>query len=298
MFVQSNTVGSIKAYFNTKLSDLFTESELKLIVKELTIKRFNISSSDYLSFSESLLSESDLLFYRDALKRLQNEEPFQYILGETWFYDLNLKIDSRALIPRPETEELVEWVSSDLKGVPNQTIMDLCSGSGCVALALKNNLKDASVIASELSDGALDLIAENAERTKLNVEIVAMDVLKEEAYSNLAPDSFDCWVSNPPYIPTKEKALMAANVLEHEPEMALFVEDNDPLIFYREIAQQALQYLKPDGALYYEINEHLGEATRQLLEEIGFVNIELRKDLQGRDRMMKALKVSSRHEPE
>ena len=296
MFVKSNVLSEIKLYFNKELSNLYSSSELRLIIKELTIQRFEISTSEYMSFSNTKLSESDLLFYRSALKRLKNEEPFQYILGETWFYDLNLKVDPRALIPRPETEELVDWVNNDLKTLQSPVVMDLCSGSGCIALALKSNLSVSEIVATEFSQGALSLIEENKIKTGLDIEVAPMQVLKNEQYLSFKKESFDCWVANPPYIPEKEKALMAPNVLEHEPHMALFVEDNDPLIFYRVIAENAMIYLKEGGALFYEIHEELTHPMLALLEDIGFVNIEVRKDLQGKDRMMKALKVSSRHE--
>ena len=247
MFVKANTLGEIKHYFNDQLSDLYSSNEIKLIIKELSINRFKINQVDYISSSEMRLSESDLLFYHNALKRLRNQEPFQYVLGETWFYDLNLKIDSRALIPRPETEELVDWIVKDFSQVERPVIMDLCSGSGCIALALKSGLKDSKVVASEYSRDAISLIEENKTRTNLEIQIEEMDVLKSDAYSVFSEESFDCWVSNPPYIPEQDKALMASNVLEHEPHIALFVDDSDPLIFYREIGLNALKYLKEEG---------------------------------------------------
>ena len=296
MFVQANSLEEIKRYFNSELSNLYTESEVKLIIKELTIKRLNISPVDFVLVLRERLSESDLLFYHDALKRLRKQEPFQYILGEVWFYDLNLKIDSRALIPRPETEELVDWIKTDLKNHSQPTIMDLCSGSGCIALALKSLMLESNCSAAEYSEDALSLLRENTKRTNLSLDISKMDVLNEDDYSYLAPNSFDCWVSNPPYIPTREKSLMAPNVLKHEPLMALFVADEDPLIFYRVIAEKALVYLKKEGVLYFEINENLTVSMLTLLEGLGFVNIEVRKDLQGKDRMMKAQTVSSHHE--
>lgn len=296
MFVQANSLEEIKRYFNSELSNLYTESEVKLIIKELTIKRLNISPVDFVLVLRERLSESDLLFYHDALKRLRKQEPFQYILGEVWFYDLNLKIDSRALIPRPETEELVDWIKTDLKNHSQPTIMDLCSGSGCIALALKSLMLESNCSAAEYSEDALSLLRENTKRTNLSLDISKMDVLNEDDYSCLVPNSFDCWVSNPPYIPTREKSLMAPNVLKHEPLMALFVADEDPLIFYRVIAEKALVYLKKEGVLYFEINENLTVSMLTLLEGLGFVNIEVRKDLQGKDRMMKAQTVSSHHE--
>jgi release factor glutamine methyltransferase len=152
--------------------------------------------------------------------------------------------------------------------------------------------------ALEFSEEAMSLIKENCKETDLELKIISANALIANDYKQFQQESFDCWVSNPPYIPEKEKVLMAKNVLDHEPDMALFVDDDDPLIFYREIAVNALLYLKLGGALYFEIHEDLAEETSGLLEGLGFVNIEVRKDLQGKDRMMKALKVSSRHESE
>jgi len=296
MFVKANTIREVKQFFNTELSNFYSSNELKYMIKELTIKRFNFSPIEYISSSEIRLSDSDLLFYQDALNRLKQGEPFQYVLGSVWFYDLNLKIDSRALIPRPETEELVDWVKSEMQLVQKSVILDLCSGSGCIALALKSVLTNSEIVAAEYMQDALELIQENKTRTNLEILIESIDVLDGDSYSVFEKASFDCWVSNPPYIPESDKSRMSANVLEHEPDIALFVDDADPLVFYRVIAKNAMLYLKDGGVLFFEIHEDLAKSTEELLKEIGFVNIEVRKDLQGKERMMKAHKVSSRHE--
>lgn len=298
MFVQDNTLAAIRNYFRKELIDLFSENEIKSIVKEMAVKRLDISDIDFVTSSDIKLSESDLLHFNSILKRLKSEEPFQYILGETWFYDLNLKCDNRALIPRPETEELVDWIFKDCKNDLPNSILDVCSGSGCISLALKSLFPEAIVTSLEYSSDACALINENQNRTGLSVEILEADALSESTYHKFQKSSFDVWVSNPPYIPEKDRGLMSKNVLEHEPDMALFVEDDDALIFYREIALKALQYLKEGGALYFEIHEDLSPEVVALLEGLGFVNIEVRKDLQNKDRMVKALKVSSRHESE
>jgi len=296
MFVQSNRLSEIKTFFHSKLNSSFSENEINLMLKYLTMKRLDIGSVEYINSSNSLLSESDLLYFNFALKRLLKNEPFQYILGDVEFYGLELNCDTRALIPRPETEELVDWVLETIDKQSKLEIADLCSGSGCIALALKSKLPNSEIIAAELSDSAIELIEENSLKTNLRVIPTRMDVLKENDYSIFDSHSFDCWVSNPPYIPNKEKALMAENVLDFEPHMALFVVDNDPLIFYREIASRAKRYLKDGAYLFFEIHEDLGVEMNELLKQKGFVNIELRKDLQGKARMMRGQHVISSHE--
>ena len=296
MFVQGNTLKDLKVYFSTKLSDQFSKSELNLMIKLLVIKRLNISKSDYLTGGDIRFSESDLLYFRDVVKGLQDDEPFQYILGEVEFYGVLMRIDKRALIPRPETEELVDWIVSSFDREKNLKGMDLCAGSGCIGFALKSVLKSANVIAVELSEGANNLIDENIEFTGIELNRHQLDVLAEASFDVFEENSFDCWVSNPPYIPENEMSIMAENVLSHEPHMALFVQDDDPLIFYREIASKAKRFLKHGGSIFFEIHEGLGESVIDLLSALGFVNIELRKDLQGKSRMVRAQSVNSQHE--
>ena len=296
MFVQSNRLSDIKSYYHSKLSSIYTESEINLMLKYLAIKRLGINSVDYINSLNDLLSESDLLFFNFAMKRLLKNEPFQYIIGDVEFYGLELNCDARALIPRPETEELVDWILDSIEKNTVVKIVDLCAGSGCIALALKSNLPNSEIIAAELSADAIALIEENCQKTSLDVVPLKIDVLKDEAYSSFEANSFDLWVSNPPYIPNKDKDLMSQNVLGFEPHMALFVEDHDPLIFYIKLAENARKYLKKNGYLYFEIHEQYSEEMNALLLEQGFVNIELRKDLQGKARMMRAQNVISSYE--
>tara|TARA_R110002072_G_scaffold301400_1_gene481031 strand:- start:29692 stop:30585 length:894 start_codon:yes stop_codon:yes gene_type:complete len=297
MFVENNSLESVKKYFQKKLPEN-SISEVNLMVKYLTIKRLRIDESNYIIEQPFLFSESDLLFFKDSVKRLQNDEPFQYVLGEVEFYGLLLNIDSRALIPRPETEELVDWVVHSLENKDEVIVMDLCSGSGCIALGVKSVLSSVKVISSELSSDALALIDKNSEKTKLEIDIQQLDVLDENAFSAYPKNSFDCWVSNPPYIPMKDKVEMAVNVLEFEPEMALFVENDNPFIFYEKIAEQAVAYLREGGLLFFEIHEAYATDILSILKRLNFVNIELRKDLQGKDRMIKAQRLSSQNESE
>jgi release factor glutamine methyltransferase len=233
------------------------------------------------------VSESDLLFFRSIVKRLLQNEPFQHIIGSTYFYDLKLKTDKRALVPRPETEELVDWVVTDQKDNQPSKIADICSGSGCIALALKSVMPATEITAIELSDAALALGNENAKNLGLNIHFVQKNVF--DSFDEVTSD-YAVWVTNPPYIPEIDRAEMHENVLSFDPEMALFVPNEDPLLFYREIGKKALHHLKHQGVLYAEIHERFAAETRQLLKEIGFDSIEIKKDLQGKDRMIKAVK--------
>ena len=294
MFVENNTINAIKTYLKEKLVEKFSASEIKLMTNELIKARLNLSSSDLISSGELLLSESDLLFFRSCAKRLLNDEPFQHIIGSTFFYGLELQTDRRALIPRPETEELVDWIVKDYEDKSSIRIIDLCTGTGCIALALKSVFKTASIDAIDVSLDALTLTKENSNALGLELNFRQLDVLSESAFSPriFLPESYDVWVSNPPYIPESDKEDMAKNVLEYEPEIALFVENEEPLKFYLKIAQDALLFLKSDGALYFEIHEDFGAQIEVLLKSFGFVNIELRKDLQGKTRMVKARTVT------
>lgn len=293
MFVSDNTFEGVKAYFFEKLQAKFSERELRQMLKMFVCNRLELSSSEFLLVNDQKFSESDLLFFRDKVKRLESGEPFQHISGEVFFYNQVLKSDRRALIPRPETEELVDWIVKESNA---KRIIDFCAGSGCIGLALKSEIPNVSVQSVEFSDEAIELIKENETFTDLSINPLKFDVLNDD-YSTLDLKA-DVWVSNPPYIPNKDKKIMDSNVLDFEPGMALFVEDNNPLIFYRKIASEASVLLMNKGFLFFEIHEDLGAEVVSLMDELGFVNIELRKDLQGKDRMVRGQKVLSQYESE
>ncbi len=294
MFLQQNTFDGLRSYFNQSLTDQFSESEIKLMFKAFVIKRMSLTETDFMLARDLRFSESDLLYFRSVIKRLQADEPFQYIHGHTEFYGLELICDQRALIPRPETEELVDWILESKDKNQEYNIIDICSGSGCIALALKSVLTKSKVEAWELSEEALELTKENQVCTGLEIGCVKMDALST-VYP--APEkSCDVIVSNPPYIPNSEKARMHANVLDFEPEMALFIDDADPFIFYNAIAKEAFGLLVDNGWLYFEIHEDFEAEMIECLKNQSFVNIELRKDLQGRSRMIRGQRVPSRHE--
>jgi release factor glutamine methyltransferase len=290
MFVSTNTLAAIKDYFFDRLKDQFTSSELKSMFNQLAQDRLKCSGAELLLNQDRRLSESDLLFFRLAVKRLQQKEPFQYILGHTEFYGLTIFVDKRVLIPRPETEELVEWITETVGEKASPKLVDLCTGSGCIALALKNNFSHSEVIATDYSEEALTLAKTNASKTKLEINFHLHDALTlAETDFSYVLDS-DVWVSNPPYIPVNEMHRMADHVVDFEPHMALFVPDADPVCFYRAIAQGALRHLNSGGWLFVEIHEDLAKEVSELFTSVGFHSVEVKKDLQGKERMVRGRK--------
>ena len=247
------------------------------------------------------LSEEQQTWYDKAIVRLKNNEPLQHILGYCEFYGRKFKCDGRALVPRPETEELVDWIINDwstLNFIANGSktfgsqlstlnCLDIGTGTGCIALSLAKELKGTEVTAVDISTEALNLAHENANILGIkNVDFIEGDILNKSFNSQLS--TFNLIVSNPPYVRECEKTDMEANVLDYDPHTALFVSDEDPLIFYRAIAKFALKHLAPNGALYFEINQYLSRETCDLLVAMGYKNVELRKDINDNPRMIKA----------
>ncbi|RZL18483.1 MAG: peptide chain release factor N(5)-glutamine methyltransferase [Pedobacter sp.] len=232
--------------------------------------------------SASKFDARPLLKLSKILTDLKTGKPVQQVLGETIFYGLPFKVTSNVLIPRPETEELVDWVINHVKD-KKESLLDIGTGSGCIPIVLKKHLPHLNVSSIDISSEALKVAAENAQLNKININLIEADILK---YST--DKMYDVIVSNPPYIRELEKAEMHENVLIHEPHTALFVSDENPLIFYKAIADFALSNLNPNGYLFFEINEYLWEETLQILIDKRFKNIELKKDMQGKDRMIMA----------
>jgi release factor glutamine methyltransferase len=236
------------------------------------------------------LTEAQLQQWESIRLRLMKQEPIQYILGNTTFCDLPFTVTPDVLIPRPETEELVTWVveSFAFNRQPTtdnrQRIVDIGTGSGCIAIALAKNLPEVHVYALDVSDKALQIARLNAKQNEVQINFICQNILETKQLDH----QFEVIVSNPPYVRELEKHEIQANVLEHEPHLALFVADEDPLLFYRKIGELAFEYLTPNGSLFVEINQYLGEAIVQLFQEIGFTQVELRKDLYGNDRMIRA----------
>ena len=226
------------------------------------------------------------------LKKMVNElcdnRPVQYVLGEAWFMDLKLLVNESVLIPRPETEELVGWILTDIKQSGNKKIslIDIGTGSGCIPISVKKKIPEATVAAIDVSDNALQAAKINAVQQKASIDFLQLDFLTENEWNQLG--KYDIIVSNPPYVRQSEEAAMGNNVIKHEPHLALFVPDEDALIFYEKIAKFSQKHLVPGGSVYVEVNEALGQEVARLFKKQEFNNIILKKDMQGKDRMVKA----------
>ena len=271
----------------TSLKGEYSESEIHVLGMLILEKLTGFSRIWLLIHKELKLNDEQNIIASQYLERLKNHEPIQYILGETEFYGLKFKVNPSVLIPRPETVELVEWVKPPhppeggiLSGTP--TLLGGGTGSGCIAVALKKKFPSANVSAMDISPEALALAKENAALNEVNIEFIQDDILHPAATDR----KWDVIVSNPPYIPASEQRYLHKNVTDFEPHLALFVQDNDPLIFYGKIAEFALSHLTAGGRLYVEIHQSLGRQCCQLLESMGFQSVELRKDLSGNDRMI------------
>lgn len=286
MFVNDNKISTVKSYFKEKLSDKFSRNEIKLISDSFLKSRLNLTQQDLILANDIKVSESDLLYFRDKIKRIEAGEPFQYVIGFTEFFGLDIKVNPDVLIPRPESEELVDWVVSSVK---EGKIIDLCTGSGCMALAIKDCLPKAELFGSDISKGAIETAKQNSELLDLKVDFVVNDVLNEQDSLIESKGKFDVILSNPPYVLESDKAFMSSTVIEHEPQIALFVTNEDPLLFYREIALFGLKALNENGILFFEIHEDYGIAVKEMLISLGYFRVELKQDLQEKDRMVKAI---------
>ncbi|WP_010662036.1 peptide chain release factor N(5)-glutamine methyltransferase [Marinilabilia salmonicolor] len=280
------TVKEIIRQFREELSQFYNVHEAFQFVWLIFDHLHGWTKTDMLLREDTKLTDSDHLFVQNVLERLKNHEPIQYIIGETEFFGLSFDVNPSVLIPRPETEELVEWILESVTADKSLRILDIGTGSGCIAVSLARHLPGATVTAWDVSSDALMVAENNARKNKAVVSFVQKDVLK------ITPDEmeqYDIIVSNPPYVRELEKDMMKENVLNHEPQLALFVEDHDPLVFYRHITRLATESLLPDGLLFFEINRDMGRETMELLADNGFRETELRKDLSGNFRMLKAL---------
>jgi release factor glutamine methyltransferase len=284
------TLTQLKSSFTNTLSGTYPPEEIQSFFNWLTESYLGYSRFEVSVKGEEAVSTATIAKFSEALQRLQNYEPIQYIIGETEFYGLPFKVTPATLIPRPETEELVAWIVSECRIQDSGfRILDIGTGSGCIAISVAKNMQDAQVSALDISAEALQVANQNALHNKVDITFFQSDILKTETL----PQQYDIIVSNPPYVRILEKEMMQANVLEHEPETALFVSNKDPLLFYRAIAKLATTHLSDRGTLYFEINEYLGEELKQLLELEGFAEIELKKDIFGKHRMLKCRKSFS-----
>jgi release factor glutamine methyltransferase len=302
------TIKDVFADYRLGLANLYDITELEAITLLAISEICNLSKAKIKAFPEIELSQQQVEKLADTLTQLKTGKPIQYILGKTEFYGLPFYVNSSVLIPRPETEELVEWVISSVgseqlsvhsRQLAVGGILDIGTGSGCIAISLKKNLPQYNVAAVDISEAALETAKTNAELNKVNVEFIQADILNpEQPFTfHLSPFTSDhlplatyysLIISNPPYVTLHDKTQMHTNITEFEPHNALFVPEDDPLIFYRVIADFAISHLSPNGLLFFEINESYGEEIVELLKSKNFKNVELRKDLSGRDRMVKA----------
>lgn len=244
---------------------------------------FGLSAIDLYVGKDMNFSSEMMERLGDILFRLKSYEPLQYIIGETSFCGLTFEVSPDVLIPRPETAELIDWIATDDNRCGIR-ILDIGTGSGCIPVSLSVRMNSSEVYAWDISEKALAVAKRNAERNNVNVDFRCVDVLGD----NIPPVKVDVIVSNPPYITCSEKKDMEKNVLDWEPQLALFVPDNDPLLFYRRIAQLGLDLLDKPGKIYFEINQAYGKETVDMLTSLGYTNIELRKDMSSNDRMIKA----------
>ena len=276
-----------KNIFFQKLSSLYDEKEIEsffyiILEKNHKLKRIDLALNPTLAMDDNQLLQWDFI-----VEELKIQKPIQYILGETFFYGLRFEVDENTLIPRPETEELIALILSNyqIETSGNPKILDIGTGSGCIAIALAKNILNSDVFAIDVSEKALNIAKKNAEKNKVAITFLQKNILTTEDLEQ----NFDIIVSNPPYVRQLEKAEINANVLEYEPHLALFVENDDALIFYKKIANLAKKNLKLNGQLYFEINQYLGKETVELMEKLGFKNIQLCKDIYGNDRMISAI---------
>jgi release factor glutamine methyltransferase len=259
------------------------ESIFYLILQDL----FNLQAVDLALEPEQSFTESELIIWNKITNQLHETVPVQYILGKTKFYGLEFKVNPNVLIPRPETEELVDWIVNDFKN-QNSTleILDIGCGSGCIAISIAKNLPKATVSAIDISEPAIEVAIQNANHNETDIIFIKKNILETESLQQ----KYDIIVSNPPYVRELEKVEITNNVLLHEPHLALFVTDENPLIFYQKITQLAFENLSEGGCLYFEINQYLGKETLNMMQQIGFENIEIKKDIYENQRMIKAIK--------
>lgn len=279
MKIPNNKLSAVKTFF---LKELEAFDEAKIYFDWCCEAWLGMNKTDLLIHKDKELSESEILKFLYGIKELKNYRPVQYVTGISWFYDLKIQVKEGVLIPRPETEELVDWIL-ETSGNAN-SYQDIGTGSGCIPLSLKKCNPTAKVSGFDVSNAALEIAKGNSDLLSLEVKWKKVDILDE---LNWPEEKVDVIVSNPPYIPESDREKMHENVLEFEPDLALFVPNDRPLLFYEKIADYAKTVLSDNGSLFFEIHESYGPETVEMLVSKGFQNIELRKDLQGKDRMIK-----------
>ncbi|SNB04743.1 peptide chain release factor N(5)-glutamine methyltransferase [Flavobacterium psychrophilum] len=279
-------IKNYRTQFVQALASIFDEKEIESFFYIILEAFHQLKRVDLVLSPDLKLDNIQLLQWETVLLQLKEQKPIQYILGETQFFGLPFYVNKNTLIPRPETEELVEWIIKEnlkISSLKNLKILDIGTGSGCIAISLAKNLPNASVFAIDVSDKALATAQKNAVLNEVDITFIEKNILQTEDLNQ----EFDIIVSNPPYVRNLEKKEIHKNVLEYEPHLALFVDDNDSLLFYRKITELATRNLSNNGQLYFEINQYLGKETVELLEKYNFKNTTLKKDIYGNDRMIK-----------
>lgn len=280
------TIQEATYYLLNQLRTIYSDSEASQITDWVMEKVTGSMKTERMLYKNETLSAKEQIQVKEYVERLLQHEPVQYVLNESWFCGIKFFVDKNVLIPRPETEELVEWVVNDYKGRNEELrILDIGTGSGCIPVSLKRKLPAAEVWSCDVSTGAIEIAKKNADAVNAGIHFIELNFLNKEQRDKLP--AFDIIVSNPPYIPEKDKAQMNPNVLNYEPATALFVPDNDTLIFYAAIADFGKQHLKQNGNIYFEIHEDLGNSVAELLSSNGY-NAEIKKDMQQKDRMVKS----------
>ena len=280
-------LNKFKEVFNKSLSNLYPITEINSFFFLLIDEYLGFQKIDTVLKPNYIINEKKLSLLKSATERLKKEEPIQYIIGKTEFYGLSFLVDENTLIPRPETEELVEWIIHEVNkknlNTKNISILDIGTGTGCIPISLAKNVSFANISAIDVSKNALKIAKKNALKNNVAINFEEIDILQTEKLST----KYDIIISNPPYVRELEKKEIQNNVLENEPHLALFVSNEDPLMFYNKIADLAKNHLTKNGLLFFEINQYLASETIDLLKEKGFTSIELKKDFSGNDRMTK-----------
>jgi len=273
--------------FKQELKDIYSLSEIQQILFMIFEKYANLSKVEVITYPEKELKPKESIDIENALLRLIKYEPVQYILGETEFYELKFYVTDDVLIPRQETEELVDYIVKNYKNKNHLKIIDFGTGSGCIAISLSINLPKSDVYGVDISRKAIKTARKNAELNNTDIHFIENDILNLDF--SILPQDVDIIVSNPPYVCNSEKKLMQKNVLEYEPKTALFVEDSNPLVFYDKIADAGIKLLKKEGLIIFEINEKFALQMQNLLTNKGYKNIEVIKDLNNKYRIVRAV---------
>ncbi|MCD4697963.1 MAG: peptide chain release factor N(5)-glutamine methyltransferase [Bacteroidales bacterium] len=288
MEVRSNRIGDIRSFYRRKLCKVFEEKEADNMLFMVMMEFTGFSKAGILINHEQAVSESQLLQIQFAVKELLKSKPIQYVLGKTEFYGLPFIVNSKVLIPRPETEELVANVLEELKSSETPSVFDVGTGSGCIAITIKKKFPQTQVTAIDVSSFALEVAQKNATLNKTEINFEVCDFIDRKNWQDF--EMFDIIVSNPPYVRVLEKAQMNKNVLEYEPDIALFVENNNPLVFYKGIAEFGQKHLNKGGMIFCEINQYLHNETGDLFQQHNYHNIKLIKDISDNFRILACIK--------